>query len=212
MSIDTTNIKAPSAPKTRTSRLRRILNNETVMAWLFILPSLIGFFVFYAYPALRGMYISLTDWDLLTDPSFIGFDNYAELFQDEDFWNALWVTVKYVLFNIPLQTALAIIIAVLMDRLTKSIIVNLLLAYPSLAVAQRCCRPPLLVATRYAHRHCQSSHPRAGLLKHPFSGIGRICPPLNCRYQHLASPWLHRPPHFRRSADDTQNYIRSGLY
>lgn len=110
--------------------MKRWFNEEVATAWLFLLPSLIGFTVFYAVPAIRGVYISLTDWDLLTDANFIWFDNYAELVQDDDFWNALWVTTKYVLYNIPIQTALAIVIAVMMDRLTKSILVRGTLLLP----------------------------------------------------------------------------------
>jgi len=128
--MSTANIQSPSGSETRTPWLRKFLNNESAVAWLFIFPSLVGFTVFYAYPALRGIYISLTDWDLLTDPAFIGLENYTTLFQDEDFWNALLVTVKYVLFNIPLQTALAVVLAVMMDRLTKSILVRGALLLP----------------------------------------------------------------------------------
>lgn len=110
--------------------VKRWFNEETATAWLLLFPSLVGFTVFYAVPAIRGIYISLTDWDLLTEPNFIGLDNYSTVFQDKDFWNALWVTTKYVLYNIPLQTALAIGIAVMMDRLTKSVIVRGALLLP----------------------------------------------------------------------------------
>jgi multiple sugar transport system permease protein len=45
--------------------------------------------------------------------SYVGFENYAKLFQDGDFWNSLWVTIQYVLWNIPIQTVLAMIVALL---------------------------------------------------------------------------------------------------
>lgn len=109
---------------------RRWLNRETGAAWLFILPSLIGFILFYAVPAIRGLWISTTDWDLLTDPTFIGAENYAKLVSDPNFWNALKVTLYYVVLNIPLQTAIAIGIAVMMDRLTKSIVVRSIIILP----------------------------------------------------------------------------------
>jgi multiple sugar transport system permease protein len=106
------------------------LSGETLLAWLFILPSLIGFAVFYAYPAVRGLWISFTNWDLLGTPRFIGFANYQKLLTDPQFWHSLWVTLYYVLLNIPLQTALALGIAVLMDRLTQSIFVRGVLVLP----------------------------------------------------------------------------------
>jgi multiple sugar transport system permease protein len=106
------------------------LTAETALAWLFILPSLIGFAVFYAYPAVRGVVISFTNWDLLSEPRYVGFANYQKLFQDSQFWRALGVTLYYVLLNIPLQTALAVGLAVLMDRLTQSIFVRGILVLP----------------------------------------------------------------------------------
>ena len=55
---------------------------------VFILPALIGFLVFYLYPFIRGFYFSLTRYNLLGTPTFIGFDNFTRLFQDPLFWNA----------------------------------------------------------------------------------------------------------------------------
>ena len=86
----------------------------------FLLPSLIGFLLFFAYPTVRGLFISFTDWDLLSEAQFIGFDNYVTLFEDSAYWNSLWVTFVYVLWNIPAQTVLALAIAMMMNKLTKT--------------------------------------------------------------------------------------------
>ena len=101
-------------------------------AYLFILPALIGFLVFYAWPAARAVAISFTDWNLLSDSTFVGFDNYLEMFQDEQFLNGMKLSGYYVLLNIPLQTALGLFLAVAMDRLTKSIFVKATLLLPYL--------------------------------------------------------------------------------
>ena len=66
----------------------------------------------------------------LTDPSFIGLQNYTKLFGDPEFWNSLKVTVYYVLLNIPLQTILAILIAVMMSRLTESTVIRAIIILP----------------------------------------------------------------------------------
>ena len=102
------------------------------MAMLFILPAAIGFLVFYLYPFFRGFYFSLTRYNLLGTPHFIGLDNFTKLFQDKLFWNALLVTVEYVLINIVFQTVLAVGIAVLMHRLTKSTVIRGLILLPFL--------------------------------------------------------------------------------
>jgi len=102
------------------------------MAVLFIIPAAIGFLFFYLYPSIRGLYFSLTKYNLLGSPHFIGFDNYTRLISDKLFWNALLVTVEYVLINIGLQTILAVGIAVLMHRLTQSTAIRGLILMPFL--------------------------------------------------------------------------------
>lgn len=110
--------------------LKDWLRGETWLAWLFILPSLVGFIAFVGVPAVRGVYISFTNWDLLSPPQLVGLANYQKLLRDPLFWGALRTTMYYVLLNIPLQTILAIGLAVLMDRLTKSIVVRGILVLP----------------------------------------------------------------------------------
>jgi multiple sugar transport system permease protein len=101
-------------------RIAGWLGGESLLALIFILPSLAGFIVFFAVPAVRGVTISFTDWNLLTAPNSVGLKNYERLLQDEEFWHALKVTVQYVLWNIPAQTVLALVMAVLMDRSIRS--------------------------------------------------------------------------------------------
>lgn len=128
-----------SRPKTnKAQRERKWVPGESLPALLFILPSLIGFVLFYAMPAVRGVYISFTNWDLLRPEKWIGLGNYVKLFSDKEFYNALVVTLYYVLLNIPLQTILAIIIAVMMSRLTKSMLIRALIIIPWLM-------PPVVV-------------------------------------------------------------------
>ena len=87
------------------TKTSRVLNSFDVQAWfklwtkgetwlalLFVLPSLLGFIIFFAVPAVRGFYISLTDWDLLSVAKWKGLDNYVALFAYEDFWKALGAT------------------------------------------------------------------------------------------------------------------------
>ncbi len=105
-------------------RSPRYSAREIAVATLFIVPSLLGFAVFFVFPLARGVVLSFTDWDLLQPSRWVGFDNYIALAQDENFWNALLVTVEYVLWNIPLQTVLALLIAVLMSRYRGSVILK----------------------------------------------------------------------------------------
>jgi multiple sugar transport system permease protein len=93
---------------------------DSFEAYLFIVPSLIGFIVFFLFPTIRGIGISFTDWNLLNAPKAVRFENYVNLFQDGDFWNSLWVTVQYVVENVPLQCLLSLVIAMLMAKVGTS--------------------------------------------------------------------------------------------
>jgi multiple sugar transport system permease protein len=99
-------------------------------AWWFLLPVLAGFAVFYGYPAVRGLWYSVTDYTMLNTPSFVGADNYAKLVADEQFWQSMLVTAWYVVLNIGSQTLLALGIATLMHRLTRSVVLRATLLLP----------------------------------------------------------------------------------
>ncbi|GHF37689.1 multiple sugar transport system permease protein [Deinococcus metalli] len=130
MTVQSDAIPAPAV--TAGQRNTRRGSQEAMIGYLFILPAIIGFVLFYLYPAIRGFTISFTDWNLLSAPKNVGLDNYATAIHDPKFWSALAITVKYVLWNIPLQTILAILLAVAMDRLVKSMFIKGLLIVPYL--------------------------------------------------------------------------------
>ncbi len=117
MAIDSSPAKAD--PATPRPAPRSKARDDTKVALLFILPALIGYLVFLVWPTVWGIYLSFTKFNLLTPPEFIGLDNYVRMVKDPIFWNAVLVTIEYVVINIGLQTALALVIAVMMQRLTK---------------------------------------------------------------------------------------------
>lgn len=107
------------------------LNDGWRVAFWFLLPSLVGFFVFFLLPSIRAVGISFQDFPLLeNEGTWIGMENYREVWTDKLFRNAAWVTVKYVVLNIGIQTILALGVAVMMDRLTKSVFVRSILLLP----------------------------------------------------------------------------------
>jgi multiple sugar transport system permease protein len=108
------------------------LNREAITAYLFIFPAMFGFAVFYLLPTIRGLQISTTNWNLLSDPRNVGLENYQTMVADPVFWNALKVSGLYVLLNIPLQTIIGLFLAVAMDRLTRSMLVRAALIVPYL--------------------------------------------------------------------------------
>lgn len=137
------NLAISTNASARPQWVQRWFSQETLVAWLFILPSLIGFITFYAVPAVRGLFISFTDWDMLSDPEFVGMDNYIKIFNDPQFWRSLQATGYYVLLNIPSQTALAVILAVMLDRVVKSTYLRSIFILPWLL-------PSVIVGTVWA--------------------------------------------------------------
>lgn len=94
---------------------------DGALAAVFVAPAMTGFLVFLLWPTLRGIYLSFTKFNLLTPAKWTGFDNYIRMVNDPIFWGSLRVTVEYVVINIGVQTVVALLIAVLLQRLTQSV-------------------------------------------------------------------------------------------
>ncbi|QLH20489.1 carbohydrate ABC transporter permease [Streptomyces sp. Rer75] len=116
----------------RTGAHRQDARGDGLLAAAFIAPALFGFLVFLLWPTLRGIYLSFTRFNLLTPPEWVGLDNYVRMVNDPIFWDSLRVTVVYVVMNIGVQTVVALLIAVLMQRLTQSAFVRGIVLTPYL--------------------------------------------------------------------------------
>ncbi|MFZ3151117.1 MAG: sugar ABC transporter permease [Anaerolineaceae bacterium] len=94
---------------------------KQIIPYLFILPALILFVVFMVYPLLKGFQISFFDWSIMPNkPStFIGLDNYTRIFSDKITGVAFKNTILYVAITVPAQMILAMLVAVLINSLTK---------------------------------------------------------------------------------------------
>ncbi|MCL2465420.1 MAG: sugar ABC transporter permease [Micrococcales bacterium] len=123
-------LRAPGGTGASQVRRHRSLRRDGRAAVWFILPAGVGFVVFYVVPLVRGLYNSFTKYNILRPPQFNGLANYQALINDDMFWNALKVTCEYVLINISTQMIGGLAIAVLMDRLTRSIIIRCALVFP----------------------------------------------------------------------------------
>lgn len=93
--------------------------NEVWVGWLLSAPALIVLFVFLILPFLMSVYYSMTNRMLIMPPnrevSFVGLENYIRIFQSQDFAIALMNTLKFVLIAVPVQSALALTLAILIN-------------------------------------------------------------------------------------------------
>jgi multiple sugar transport system permease protein len=85
--------------------------------YLFVSPWLVGFLVFLLGPMVASLYLSLTDWDTFTAPTWVGLQNYVTLLRDDPvFWKALWNTLYYAAISVPLGLALGLWLANLLNK------------------------------------------------------------------------------------------------
>jgi len=121
---------APTQPTRRSRWLRPRREQDSRVAVFFIAPVLLGFAIFYLYPTIRGLWWSFTDYSLLSSPEFVGLQNYVAVIHDSEFWHSMLATFEYVVINVGSQTILALLLATLMHRLTRSIVLRTTLLVP----------------------------------------------------------------------------------
>ena len=106
-------MSAINPPRRRFFTLER---RNLIVGVLFTMPWIFGFLVFTVYPLLSSLYYSLTRYDLIRPPVFIGLENYIGLFtSDPRFWPVMYNTVYYVIFSVPLGVAFTFLVANLLN-------------------------------------------------------------------------------------------------
>ncbi|MFI5015021.1 MAG: carbohydrate ABC transporter permease [Hyphomicrobiales bacterium] len=85
-----------------------------------ILPAAIFFTVFLIYPVANAFWVSLTSWDLVSPPRFVGLNNYRLLLDDDDFKASLSITLYYTLGILSIELPLSLFLALLLDRRIKA--------------------------------------------------------------------------------------------
>jgi ABC-type Fe3+ transport system permease subunit len=156
------NARSPATPVTQSSVLSpqssgrpqsiwriRQRRREAIEGFLFIAPAVIGFLAFTL---------------LLSDPEWIGLDNYVALAKDEFFWRSLRITATYAVVGLPLGLLFALLVALLLNQQVPGISIDLALALrPAVGSLRGGGRRPLALATQPGVRAPQR---HAGLSRH----------------------------------------------
>jgi multiple sugar transport system permease protein len=98
-------------------RSRRLVMQENVAAYLFLLPFLIFFVGFVLYPMFMCLFTSFFDATMGRKDIFIGFQNYKELTADPVFWIALKNTLVIVIVSVPVTCAFSLWVATIISRM-----------------------------------------------------------------------------------------------
>ncbi len=104
------------AGKNKVKRTRRA-RSENIWGWLFVLPTMIGLIVLNIYPiidTIRQSFFKTGDFG--RGNIFVGLDNYIKMFTDSETWDALLATFKYAIIEVPFSIAIALVLAVLLNR------------------------------------------------------------------------------------------------
>jgi len=103
-------------PKRKKGGLER---NDYGWAAIMLAPNLIGFLLFIVGPVVVTLYLSFTEYDIITPAKFIGIDNYVTMFSDQVIGTTLRNTFVFTLITVPCTMVLALVLAVLLDRKVK---------------------------------------------------------------------------------------------
>lgn len=97
---------------------------EVLTAWLFSTPALLLLFVFLFVPFLMAFGLAFSDQRLVPNPSlptqYVGLRNFSRMFQDETFFRAVFNNFLFALIVVPLQTSLALLLAILINQKLKA--------------------------------------------------------------------------------------------
>jgi len=95
---------------------RRARRSETRAALLFISPWLIGFLLFTLYPLIYTGYLSMTDYDVINDPHFVGMENFQTLLHDDKVALALRNTFLFTVMSVPTKLVVSFLLALLLNK------------------------------------------------------------------------------------------------
>ena len=88
--------------------------------WILLLPYLLGLILLVLLPALLSIPFAFTDYNALSPPTWIGFDNFKEMFSDDLFWNGVWVSLFFIGIAVPLRVLGALLLAFLLHKRSRS--------------------------------------------------------------------------------------------
>jgi multiple sugar transport system permease protein len=109
---------------------------RTVTGYLFIMPFILGFLIWFLLPALVAGWLTFFDWNMIRDPIYIGLENFKEIFRDKLFLQSLKVTVYYTLVSVPVTLILGFLVALLLNTKVRGMSVFRTIYYlPSIVPA-----------------------------------------------------------------------------
>ncbi len=104
----------------RRSRMETPLRRN-LTAYTFLLPWFTGMLCLTVGAMLFTFYLAFTDYDLISSPEWVGFDNFQQILRDPNFWISIRATFTYVIFSVPARLIVSLLIALLLYREVRGI-------------------------------------------------------------------------------------------
>jgi len=112
------NMAAETIP---TTKKRKYFSHEGRWGLILVSPYLIHLIVFVVGPLIASLYFSLSKYDMLNPPKWVGLENYQKLFHEPLFYKSLWNTIYFAILFVPAQTFLALLLAVALNQKLKAL-------------------------------------------------------------------------------------------
>lgn len=110
-------MKEPKAPRLKRTAAAK---NESRWAWAFILPTMIGLIILNFYPAIETVYQSFCKTgDFGMGNKWVGLENYKNVLSSSETWQSLLNTIKYAIIEVPFGVAIALVLAVFLNKKLK---------------------------------------------------------------------------------------------
>ena len=104
-------------PRARARPRSAMRTRRALLGYLYLSPWLLGLVIFILGPIIASAYLSLTEYDVLSQPRFVGLENYrTAFFDDELFWPSLWRTLEYSVVMVPIGLFGSLSLALLLNQ------------------------------------------------------------------------------------------------
>ncbi|ACT03645.1 carbohydrate ABC transporter permease [Paenibacillus sp. JDR-2] len=97
------------------SSMGKLNQHQARMAYLFITPTMLLFFAFTIIPVVMALYLSFTNYDVVSRMEFVKLDNYKKLFEDDLFWTTFKNVFFYSVIFVPLNIIISLLLAMLLN-------------------------------------------------------------------------------------------------
>lgn len=107
--------------KVKKKKKSNYFKHQQKMAYIFIIPPMILFCIFVVLPLIIGAVLAFTDYNVISSPNFVGFENFKNILKDPFFYKALGNTLKYLVLTTPVCIICQLMSALLLNRNKRGI-------------------------------------------------------------------------------------------